>query len=49
MMEVLGLKTEQIQGILGDAPETEEDRMLAEVNVQKHMQRVLENLRRLRT
>jgi SNF2 family DNA or RNA helicase len=45
MMETLGLKTSQFLGVMGDKSETEEDKMLAQVDMQKHMHDVIELLK----
>ena len=41
MQETLGLKTSQFVNIMGDKPETEEDKFMAQVDVKKHMEKVL--------
>ena len=41
MQEILGLKTSQFVNIMGDRPETEEDKFMAQVDVKKHMETVL--------
>lgn len=46
MLDAIGLKVEQFTGIMGDKPETEEDRALAQVKVQKHMQNVIQKLKK---
>jgi SWI/SNF-related matrix-associated actin-dependent regulator 1 of chromatin subfamily A len=44
MMETLGLKTSQFLGIMGDKGETEEDKMMAQTDMQEHMKKVIELL-----
>jgi hypothetical protein len=44
MLETLGLKTSQFVSIMGDKPETEHDKMLAQVDTKKHMNKVIELL-----
>lgn len=44
MLETLGLKTSQFVNIMGDRPETEHDKMLAQVDTKKHMNKVIELL-----
>ena len=44
MLETLGLKTSQFVNIMGDRPETEKDKMLAQVDTKKHMNKVIELL-----
>ena len=44
MMETLGLKTSQFINIMGDREETEEDRMMAQIDTQEHMKKVIELL-----
>lgn len=44
MQEALGLKVSQFAGLMGDAPETEKDRMLAERTAKKFMRRVVDKL-----
>ncbi len=46
MLEALGFKTAQFVGIMGDQLETEEDRALAQIEVGKHMEKVIERLRK---
>ncbi len=41
MQETLGLKTSQFVNIMGDKPETDEDKLMAQVDVKKHMGKVL--------
>jgi len=45
MMETLGLKVSQFLGIMGDKGETEEDKMLAQTDMKKHMSDVIELLK----
>lgn len=45
MMETLGLKTSQFLGIMGDRGETEEDKMLAQTDMQNHMKTIIELLK----
>ena len=45
MTEALGLKVEQFTGLMGDKPETEEDKALAESVASDHMKRVIEKLK----
>ena len=45
MLETLGLKTSQFVGIMGDQKETNEDKLMAQTEVQKHMQKVIELLK----
>ena len=45
MMEHLGFKTAQFVGIMGDAVETEEDKMMAQQAAGNHMTRVMDKLR----
>lgn len=47
MMEAIGLKVQQFTELMGDTPETEEDRFLSEVEVSKHMRKVIEKLQRM--
>jgi hypothetical protein len=44
MLETLGLKTSQFVGIMGDKEETEEDKVLAQVDTKKHMTNVIKLL-----
>ncbi|MBE3122231.1 MAG: DEAD/DEAH box helicase [Thermoplasmata archaeon] len=44
MMETLGLKTSQFINIMGDREETEEDKMMAQTDMQEHMKKVIELL-----
>jgi len=41
----LGLKVSQFVGLMGDKNETQEDRMMAQVQAKKHMQAVIEKLK----
>lgn len=41
MQETLGLKASQFVNIMGDRPETEDDKLMAQVDVKKHMKTVL--------
>lgn len=45
IQEALGLKTSQFVGLMGDKPETEEDRMLAQRDVSLHLSKVVERLK----
>lgn len=45
IQETLGLKTSQFVGLMGDKPETEEDRMLAQRDVSLHLSKVVERLK----
>jgi SWI/SNF-related matrix-associated actin-dependent regulator 1 of chromatin subfamily A len=45
MQEALGLKVSQFVGLMGDKQEGEEDRLLAQVEAGKHMQRIVEKLK----
>ncbi len=45
MLGALGFKTAQFAGIMGGNIETEEDKMVAQVEVGKHMDIVIEKLR----
>jgi SNF2 family DNA or RNA helicase len=44
VLETLGLKTSQFVGIMGDRPETEEDKMIAQIDIKKHVQEIIEML-----
>lgn len=44
MQEALGLKVAQFTGLMGDAPETEKDRLLAERSAKRHMKSVIDKL-----
>lgn len=44
MLEVLGLKSAQFMGLMGDTPETQADRELAQTVAREHMRRVLAKL-----
>lgn len=46
MMEHLGFKTAQFVGIMGDKIETEEDKMLAQSAAGKHIEKVIDKLRK---
>ena len=46
MQEALGLKVSQFVGIMGEAAETEDDRLQGQAAAQGHMQRVIEKLKR---
>jgi SWI/SNF-related matrix-associated actin-dependent regulator 1 of chromatin subfamily A len=46
MMDALGFKTEQFLGIMGGTGETEQDRELAQVEVGKHLDRVIAKYRK---
>jgi len=41
MQETLGLKTSQFVNIMGDKAETEDDKLMAQVDVKEHMKKVL--------
>lgn len=45
IQEFLGLKVSQFVGIMGDRPETEEDRMLAQGKATEHMNKIVEKLK----
>lgn len=45
MMEALGFKTSQFIGIMGGEGETEEDKTLAQMEVGKHLDKVIDKLR----
>jgi len=45
MQEFLGFKISQFVGIMGDRPETEEDRMLAQGKATEHMNKIVEKLK----
>lgn len=44
MLEALGLKVQQFTALMGDRPETEQDRLLAQSAAREHMARVIERL-----
>lgn len=44
MLETLGLKTSQFVEIMGDRPETEQDRLNAQKDIKLHMQEVIKKL-----
>jgi hypothetical protein len=44
MQHILGLKTSQFTGIMGDDPETEEDKILAKEETQKHLASIIDIL-----
>lgn len=44
MMETLGLKTSQFVNIMGDRPETKQDRMLAQTTMKEHMSSIIKTL-----
>lgn len=46
MLETLGLKTSQFVSIMGDKEETEQDRLMAQVDTKKHMRQVIELLQK---
>ena len=46
MLETLGLKTSQFISIMGDKEETEQDRLMAQVDTKKHMRQVIELLQK---
>ncbi|MEX2462061.1 MAG: DEAD/DEAH box helicase [Paenibacillaceae bacterium] len=46
MMEALGFKTAQFAGIMGEKTESEDDKALAQVEVGKHLDKVIEKLRK---
>jgi SWI/SNF-related matrix-associated actin-dependent regulator 1 of chromatin subfamily A len=45
MMEALGFKTAQFAGIMGEKTEDEEDKAIAQVEVGKHLDKVIEKLK----
>ncbi len=45
IQEFLGLKVSQFVGIMGDKPETEEDKMLAQVKATEHMNKIVQKLK----
>jgi SWI/SNF-related matrix-associated actin-dependent regulator 1 of chromatin subfamily A len=45
IQEFLGLKVSQFVGIMGDRPESEEDKMLAQNKATEHMNKIVERLR----
>lgn len=45
MTEALGLKVEQFLGLMGEKPETEDDKALAQTVASEHMKRVIEKLK----
>lgn len=45
MIEALGLKVSQFLGIMGDKPESEQDRAIAQSVATEHMKRVIERLK----
>ncbi|HBV97420.1 MAG: helicase SNF2 [Peptococcaceae bacterium BICA1-7] len=45
IQEALGLKVSQFIGLMGDRPETTEDRMMAQTAVSGHMNKVIEKLK----
>jgi len=45
MLEALGLKISQFQGLMNDVPEAEEDRALATQVAAGHMKKIIEKLR----
>ncbi|KIL35142.1 helicase SNF2 [Cohnella kolymensis] len=45
MMEALGFKTAQFAGIMGEKTESEEDKAIAQVEVGKHLDKVIEKLK----
>lgn len=46
MQESLGLKVSQFTGIMGDATETEEDRVMSQTAASEHMNRIVEKLQK---
>ncbi|MGG1598493.1 DEAD/DEAH box helicase [Paenibacillus naphthalenovorans] len=46
MMEALGFKTAQFVGIMGESAESEEDREISQIEVGKHLDKVMEKLRK---
>jgi len=44
MLDTLGLKTSQFVGIMGDRPEDDHDKMLAQTDMKDHMKKVIERL-----
>lgn len=47
IQEFLGLKVSQFIGIMGDKPETEQDKMLAQVKATEHMNKIVEKLKQV--
>lgn len=47
MLDSLGLKVQQFVDLMGEEPETEDDRLLAQTEAQEHMNRVIERLQEL--
>ncbi|WP_315373108.1 DEAD/DEAH box helicase [Paenibacillus xylanexedens] len=45
MMEALGFKTSQFAGIMGEKTESEEDKAIAQVEVGKHLDKVIEKIK----
>lgn len=45
MLDALGFKTAQFVGIMGDKSETEEDRLISQVDVGKHMNVIIDKLK----
>jgi SWI/SNF-related matrix-associated actin-dependent regulator 1 of chromatin subfamily A len=45
MMEALGFKTAQFAGILGEKTENEEDKAIAQVEIGKHLDKVIEKIK----
>ena len=45
IQDALGLKVSQFVGIMGDKPETEDDRALAQVVATEHMNRIVNRLK----
>ncbi|GGF86553.1 DEAD/DEAH box helicase [Paenibacillus aceti] len=46
MMEALGFKTAQFAGIMGEKTESEEDKAIAQVEIGKHLDKVIEKLKK---
>lgn len=45
MLEALGLKTSQFMGIMGESGQSENDRVLDQIQIGEHLERVIERLR----
>lgn len=45
MMEALGFKTAQFAGIMGEKTESEEDKALAQTEIGKHLDKVIEKIK----
>ena len=48
MMEALGFKTAQFMGIMGEESPSEEDQVVSQVEVGKHLDKVIENIKLIR-